>query len=390
MGRPARCVVVGAGLAGLRAAESLVRHGFEGEVAVLGDETLPPYSRPPLSKEALAGSDATEAPLFRTRGYSTVTWHLGTKVARANLREGTVTTARGRTLEFDGLVVASGVRPRRLVVAGPERGRLALRSYEDLRQVRKAVKRQSRVVIIGAGFLGCEIASTLARRGLTVDVVMREPAPMASAVGEIAGQSMRDRLERTGARFHRADVLQCKGSARVEAVDLSTGQTLPTDLVIEAVGSVPNTEWLEGNGLDLTSGVTCASDLRVLGTGNAVACGDIAAVPYASGPATRIEHWAAASDTGNAAGATLAHLLNGTWPQPAPALLPTFWSDQAGIRIQGLGMPSRGIADVRVLEGELHDRAVLGYHGPDGALTGVVLINAGDRQRFYRDKLLAA
>lgn len=385
------CVVVGAGLAGLRAAESLVRRGFQGTVTVLGDESVPPYSRPPLSKDVLAGDEGLDVPVLRTRGYPSVTWYLGTHVVSANLAESVVTASDYRQFRFDGLVVATGVRPRRLTVPGPHAGRVALRTLDDLRHLRTAMETTNRVAVIGAGFLGCEVASTLARKGVYVDVVMREHAPMASALGGLVGEAMQQRLERQGVRFHRGEVLAYEGTLGVEAVALSTGVSLPASVVVEAIGSEPNGEWLSGNALDLTDGVRCMPDLRVDGAERVVACGDIAAVrDLATGAWTRVEHWLTASDTGTIAGATLARLMNGSPLPVAPRLLPSFWSDQAGIRIQGLGLPRNGVGDVRVLEGHVDGRAVVGYHHADGSLAGVVLLDAGERHQHYRGLMLAA
>jgi 3-phenylpropionate/trans-cinnamate dioxygenase ferredoxin reductase subunit len=396
-----RAVIVGGSLAALRSAEALRKGGFPGEIVVIGDEPHMPYNRPPLSKDALfpPRDDAGSAPdlSFRIpRHAQDVQWRLGERVTAADLAARTVTLAGGETLRWDGLVVATGLRPRRLAVPGPQAGRHVIRTLDDAAAFRKELTPGARLVVIGAGFIGCETAAVARAAGLDVDVVAPEQVPIERPLQALLGQAVQQRHEAQGVRFHLGAVpVRFGGADRVTSVTLSTGEELPADLVIEAVGCSPNTEWLDGNGLDLTDGVLCDNLLRVEGRPDIVACGDIARFPnplFGDVP-RRVEHWTMVTDTGKKAGHTLAqHLTAATAQAPAPAVpfapIPSFWSDQYDLRIQSFGAVSLGSDDVRVLEGDLAADVAVGYHRAD-RLVGVVLIGLAHRYAHYR-ALIAA
>jgi NADPH-dependent 2,4-dienoyl-CoA reductase/sulfur reductase-like enzyme len=176
----------------------------------------------------------------------------------------------------------------------------------------------------------------------------------------------------------------------VTAVALSDGRTLPADVVVEAVGCVPNVEWLDGNGLDLRDGVLCDGRLRVEGHADVVACGDVARFPNAlfDDVPRRVEHWTMATDTARRAGATLAAHLGGVEVDDGFGPMPSFWSDQYELRLQSFGSVGLGADDVRVLEGELGGDVVIGYHAA-GRLVGVVLIGSAARGAHYRSAIAA-
>jgi 3-phenylpropionate/trans-cinnamate dioxygenase ferredoxin reductase subunit len=240
-----------------------------------------------------------------------------------------------------------------------------------------------RVVIVGAGFIGCEVAATASALGAEVTVVAPEAVPMERPLGQLLGTDLRIRHEEHGVRFQLGVVPTAYPPG---GVALSDGRTLPADVVVEAVGCVPNVEWLAGNGLDLSDGVCCDAWLRVAGRADVVACGDVARFPNAlvDDVPRRVEHWTMATDTARRAGASLASHLTGAPPPDARfAPLPSFWSDQHGLRIQSFGTLGLGLGDVRVLEGRLGGEVVVGYHR-GGELIGVVLVGLAGRVAHYR------
>ncbi|MFF3446463.1 NAD(P)/FAD-dependent oxidoreductase [Streptomyces sp. NPDC002667] len=393
----ARVVVAGASMGGLRAAEQLRAAGWTGAVTVVGDEPHMPYNRPPLSKEVLAGKASFESLAFTPKAAAAdVEWRLGTGVATARLDERVLELADGERLPYDGLVVATGMRPRRLRCRGPLVGRHTVRTLTDAQILRDALIRPgARVVVVGAGFIGCEVAATAVGLGAAeVTVVDPLPLPMAGPLGDLLGRALLKRHEERGVRFALgAGVAGFEGGERVTGVVLGDGTVLAADVVVESVGSVANTEWLDGNGLDLSDGVLTDGHLRVGGRPEVVAVGDIARFPNAryDGVPRRVEHWSIPTDTAKHAARILAAHLAGTEAELAPfAPLPTFWSDQHEFRLQSFGSPLLGKDDVRILEGDPDGDVVVGYHSGD-LLVGVVALggqSAAMRAARYRAQLL--
>lgn len=388
-----RCVIVGASMAGLRAAEAVRKAGFTGEVVVIGDEPHMPYNRPPLSKDALFGAADADALAFRIpRAAEDVAWRLGERVRGADLGARTVTLAGGETLEWSGLVVATGLSPRRLSLPGPTAGRHVIRTLADVASLRAELVPGARLVIIGAGFIGCEVAAVARTAGLEVDVVAPESVPVERPLGTELGKALQRRHEARGVQFHLGTVpVEFLGTTRVTGVRLSDGTELVADVVLEAVGCVPNTAWLEGNGLDLSDGVLCDNLLRVEGRDDVVACGDIARFPNPrfDDVARRVEHWTMVTDTAKRAGTSLGRHLTGQEPDPVPFTpIPSFWSDQYELRLQSFGALGLGTDEIHVLEGGIDADAAVGYHRDDGELVGVLLIGMANRYQHYR-KLIA-
>lgn len=403
-----RVVVAGASMGGLRAAEQLRAAGWTGAITVVGDEPHMPYNRPPLSKEVLAGKASFDSLAFTPRAAAAdVEWRLGSPVAAARLAERTLDLADGSTLAFDGLVVATGMRPRRLGCPGPTEGRHTVRTLADAQALRDALTRPGvRVVVIGAGFIGCEVAATAVGLGVReVTVVDPLPLPMVGPLGEAPARALLRRHEERGVRFALGTGVAGfegvggaqGGEDRVTGVVLSDGRVLPADVVVESVGSVANTEWLDGNRLDLTDGVLTDEQLRVGGLPYVVAVGDVARFPNAryDGVPRRVEHWSIPTDTAKHAAKVLTAQLAGFEVcLPAYAPLPTFWSDQHDFRLQSFGAPALGKGDVRVLDGDPDgDRdgdVLFGYHR-GGHLVGVVALGgqaAAMGAAKYRDQLL--
>ncbi|MFJ9704905.1 NAD(P)/FAD-dependent oxidoreductase [Streptomyces sp. NPDC101234] len=393
----ARIVVAGASMAGLRAAEQLRAAGWTGVITLVGDEPHMPYNRPPLSKEVLAGKAPFESLAFRPRAsVSDVEWRLGRRVVSAGLDERTVRLDDGGVLSYDALVVATGMRPRRLNCPGPLAGRHTVRTLDDAQGLREELTRPgARVVVVGAGFIGCEVAATAVGLGVAeVTVVDPLPLPMAGPLGELLGRALLARHEDRGVRFALdVGVAGFTGEDRVTGVMLSDGSVLPADVVVESVGSVANTEWLDGNGLDLRDGVLTDELLRAGGRPEVVAVGDVARFPNAryDGVPRRVEHWSIPTDSAKHAAKALVRHLSGEPAELTPfAPLPTFWSDQHDFRLQSFGAPVLGKDDVRVLDGDPDGDVLVGYHRDD-RLVGVVALGgqavAASAAR-YRTELL--
>ncbi|MEU0383267.1 NAD(P)/FAD-dependent oxidoreductase [Streptomyces chartreusis] len=387
-----RIVVAGASLGGLRAAEQLRAAGWTGRVTVIGDEPHRPYSRPPLSKEVLAGKASFASLAFTPKpSAADVEWRLGARVTAARLAERTVELHDGSVLSYDGLVVATGTRPRRLRCPGPVEGRHTVRTIDDAQVLRDELRPGARVVVVGAGFIGCEVAATAVGLGAAeVTVVDPLPLPMVGPLGELLARVLLARHEERGVSFVLGSgVTGFEGDDRVTGVVLSDGSVLPADVVVESVGSAPNTEWLDGNGLDLGDGVLTDQHLRVAGRPEVVAVGDVARFPNAryDGVPRRVEHWSVPTDSARHAAKVLVGGETGLAPF---APLPTFWSDQHDFRLQSFGAPVLGLGDVRVLDGDVSGDVLVGYHR-DGRLVGVVALGGPSAARAaarYRGELL--
>ncbi|WP_125615561.1 NAD(P)/FAD-dependent oxidoreductase [Specibacter cremeus] len=400
-----RIVVVGASLGGLRAAEQLRSAGWSGQIVVIGDEPHPPYNRPPLSKATLAAPGTVRESLaaltFRPKRSATdVTWKLGTAVTAADLAAGVLELDDGERITFTGLVVASGLRPARVPAPGPLAGRHVVRRLEDSLALHAELAPGARVVVVGSGFIGCEVAATAATLGARVTLIEGGLGPMERTLGPALSAGVRGLLERHGVHvIPGARVIGFRGAGRCTGVALADGTEVGADVVVEAVGSVPNTAWLAGNGLDLADGVECDARLRVVdaaGTAlpNVVAVGDVARYPdgRTAGPARRVEHWATPTDTAKIAAPTLVAALAGEQtPAPEPPL-PSFWTDLFNVRIQGVGSPAR--ADrIEVFEGDPAapaTGAAVGYYLGDRLIGAVTAGLPAPRQLYYRQQVLDA
>jgi 3-phenylpropionate/trans-cinnamate dioxygenase ferredoxin reductase subunit len=385
-------VIVGGGLGALRTAESLVAAGYGGEVIVVSDEKHLPYNRPPLSKEALKDGVEAEALEFKRKSsIDSVTWILGDGAASVSFNNRTLTLISGREVAFDGLAIATGIRPRRLSVKGPIAGRHTLRTIDDAKSLRGALRNSHSLLVIGAGFIGCEVASTARLLGLSVKVVAIDEQPMIRPLGRDLASELRRRHEAKGVQFHLGLGIDAfLGDDFATGVRLSDGSEHYADVIVEAIGSIPNTEWLGGNGLDLSDGVIVDTSMRVIGTDTpAVAVGDIAKYPYELFDATprRIEHWNLPTETGRRAGKTLAALLAHEEPLLEPVnFIPTFWSDQYEYNIQSFGMP--GIADNEHLSFGAWDQSLVVEYFRGDDLVGVVGIDSVPKLVPYRNLLM--
>lgn len=399
-----RVVVVGAGMAGLRTTEALRKNGFAGDVVVVGAEVHLPYNRPPLSKEVLAAEVEHSKVAFPLRAsLGNVDWRLGRRAVNADVAARTVTLDDSDVLAYDGLVIATGLRPRRLPIERPpaddQSGRHVLRTLDDAAALRARLRPGVRVVVLGAGFIGCEVAATARQLGCEVMCVAIDPLPMIRPLGPVVGAEMQRRHEGHGVQFRLGVGVEAfDGDDRVRGVRLATGETLPADVVVEAISSHCNVEWLAATELDIRDGVLCDSMLRVHTTlGTAVdavhVVGDLARFPnplFDEVP-RRVEHWNIPTETGRRAGAALAaRLSSGAYDTVALvpfAPVPAFWSDQYEMRLQSYGM--LGLADddgIRLLEGQLDGNFVMGYFRGD-LLVGVVGMGMLAQTNAYRSQI---
>lgn len=381
-----RIVVVGGSLSALRMCEYLRSYGWTEQIVVVGDETHLPYDRPPLSKALLKGEVDLEGLAFaHSDQVGDVEWRLGTRAAAVDLEARSLTMADGTSLTYDGIVMATGVRSRRLPTPGPAAGREVLRTIEDGQRLLSHLRGASPLLIVGAGFIGCEVARTARDLGCAVDVVAIDPSAMFVPLGDVVGSEIQRRHEAAGVRFHMGQgVDEFLGDDRVQGARLGDGTVIEVETVLESIGSLPNVGWLEGNGLDLADGVLCDDQLRAGGRRATVVVGDIARFPndlFAS-PPRRIEHWQMAIDSArHAAQVLIADLDGGDAPDPFTPM-PWFWSEQGSVRISSFGM--LGLADsIEILEGDLADEAAIGYFRA-GAPVGVVLLGMKSRSARYK------
>jgi 3-phenylpropionate/trans-cinnamate dioxygenase ferredoxin reductase subunit len=333
-------VVVGASLAGLRAVETIRREGFAGRLVLVGAEPHLPYDRPPLSKELLAGEWEHDQVVLRRGSYEELDLELRTGLAARALDVGgrTVTLADGTVLAYDGLVVATGATPRRLPGQPELEGLFTLRTLDDCLALREHLDAGPRVCVIGGGFIGAEVAATCRGRGLEVTVLEALPQPMVRGVGEVIGAVLAELHRSNGVDLRLGvGVTGIEGTGRVERIRLDgddgAGPAVEADVVLVAIGVVPETGWLEGSGLTLDNGVVC--DETLLAAPGVVAAGDVARWrnPLFD-EVMRVEHWTNAAEQGMHAGR---RLLAGAGAAEPYAPVPFVWSDQYGIKIQTAG-----------------------------------------------------
>ena len=386
-------LIVGGGLGGLRTAEALRGKGFTGTITLVGDEEHQPYNRPPLSKEALSSGLSHEELKFRQRdSVADVNWVLGSAAQKLNTAKREVTLANGNTHKFDALVIATGIRPRLLPIPGPTQGLFTLRTLNDAHSLKAAITPGSNVVILGSGFIGCELAATATKLGATVHVISLDAEPMIMPMGSELGAAMRTRHEAKGIKFHLGHtVTQFNGDTNIESVTLDSGEVIKADAVIEAIGSVPNTEWLQDNELNLDNGVLVDSNMRAVGANIPIyAVGDIANHPntFYGDQTRRIEHWNMPTETGKRAGAALAAELAGEQPPTDNFFaLPAFWSDQYEYQLQSYGLPGAATSN-KVVSGELDGPCIVEYFNDENTLCGVIGIDTVKELMPYRKQFM--
>jgi NADPH-dependent 2,4-dienoyl-CoA reductase/sulfur reductase-like enzyme len=390
-----RIVIVGASLAGLSAAETLRAEGFRGHLTLIGDEPYLPYDRPPLSKAVLTGWLAAEqTQLPRRETLADVEWRLGVAATGLDLWHKQVMLADGHAIAYDRLLIATGTRARpwpNLAEAQLD-GVFTLRGRDDARQLRaRLAGRPQRVLIIGGGFTGSEIASDCCELGLQVTVVERGVAPLVGALGGAIAERMA-----TLQRQHGVDLrcqttvtsLEADAQGRLRRAQLSDGSMLDTEVAVVALGAIRNTEWLRDSGLAAgTFGVACdagcrAMDINAIITDDIFVAGDVARFPH---PLYRyqflsLEHWSNAVEQARVA----AH--NMVCPPAARrphVTVPAFWSSQFGVNIKSVGVPTDA-EEVVITQGSLEDARCVAAYGQEGRVVAAVTFNQALWLEFYQ------
>lgn len=381
---PGRVVVVGGGAAGLTVLRTLREEGFAGMLALVGEEAALPYDRPPLSKEVLAGSGHVDLALISPEAMGALSCDVyrGERALRCDAVSRAVITSTGRTVPYDAVVAATGLRPYVPSWANGIAGVHVLRSTSDAARLASAFERAAHVLVIGAGFLGTEIAASARRRGCAVTLVDVQPAPMSAQIGSVVAQRI--------AQLHlESDVrLRCGTGVRrllvedgrARGAELADGTLCRADVVVLATGSIPAVDWLADSGADLTDGLACDAHCRA--ASGLFGAGDLASYPSARfGRRLRLEHRMNATEQGMA----VARNVLGAGEVYDP--VPFFWSDQFDIRIQVHGIVEPG-ASLRVLWGDPSSSAfTIGYCGKQDVLRGVLGWNAPREARKWRARV---
>ena len=365
-----RIVVAGGSTAALRAVQGLRRRGFDGRVTVLSGERHAPYNRPPLSKAVLTGElDPGSTSLTKPEELDALDLdlRLGAVATGLDLAEREVHVGQER-IAFDGLVIATGSSPRRLPGFDGLDGVHLLRTIEDAMTLRSEFARGPRVLVIGAGFIGSEVASSARRCGLDVTVVDLSPTPLVHAVGPKMGAVLASLHAEHGTTLRLGTtVAALEGDGRVARARLGDASTVEADLVVVGVGVAPNTQWLEGSGLTLADGVVCDATLNA-GFPGVYAAGDVARWPNELfGETMRVEHWTTAGDHGTH---VARNLLAGEEAKPFadPGYV---WSDQYGVKLQLIGL-THDADEVAVVEGDVDSRRFVAWYRRGDRLVGVL------------------
>ncbi|MDA0160995.1 FAD-dependent oxidoreductase [Solirubrobacter ginsenosidimutans] len=350
-------VIVGASLAGLRAATAVRAAGWAGRVVLVGDEPHKPYTRPPLSKEVLDGRHTVETGAFPCEELD-VEWRLGEPATALDVAARTVTIG-DEAVEYETLIIATGTRAR--TWPGETAANVfTLRDRDDAIALKAALATAKTVAIVGAGFIGCEVASSARKLGLEVTLLDVAEQPMLALGAELGARC---------AALHRDHGVELRLGA---PADLAA---LDHDVIVVALGALPNIEWLEGSGLTLDRGVVCDANLQA--APHVFAAGDVAVWPHplADGEPIRVEHWTNAAEQGAHAGR---NALAET-PKPYEAV-PYFWTDQYDVKIQAAGLPARA-ERVELIEPDV----AVGVRGEH--VVSVVTFNAPRKLMQYRRRL---
>lgn len=374
---PPAVVVVGASLGGLRTASTLRGLGFEGRITLVGDEPHLPYDRPPLSKEVLTGEKEPADAFFRPPEYfeeQNIELRTGARAVGIDAGARTVRLAGGEELEYGAAVIATGARARTLPGAEGVPGVHVMRTLDDASAIRSSLEAARRLVVVGAGFIGSEVAASARRRGVEAVVLEAADQPLAAAVGREAGWRCADLHGRYGADLRCgagvAGVREAPGGGL--AVDLSDGGEVGCDAVVVGIGVIPNVEWLEGSGVETDRGaVVCDRYLRT-SLPDVYAVGDLASWDNPRfGRRMRVEHWTNTVEQAVAAARNITAAAEGRDPSPYEGI-PYFWSDQYGHRLQLVGLASD---DAVFVDDPPGDPALLALYRDGGRFAGAFAID---------------
>jgi NADPH-dependent 2,4-dienoyl-CoA reductase/sulfur reductase-like enzyme len=376
---PDRVVVIGAGLAGLRVTEELRQLGYAGSITLVGAETHPPYSRPPLSKEILRGEAEPHTAHLRpveTLDALGVELVLGSAATALDTNSHDVALDDGTSLRYDRLVIATGATPRTL--PGVDAANVhVLRTLDDAVALRDKLASRPRVVVVGAGFIGSEVASSARELGCEVTVLEVMAAPLVHALGPDVAAAC--------ARLQSSAGVDLRCNVAVSGVDdervwLDDGTSIAADVVVVGIGVRPELEWCVSSGLTIDNGILC-DEFCQASAPDVYAVGDVARWqnPLFNAP-MRLEHWTNATEQA----AAVARNIVG---EPTPfAPVPYFWSDQFDTKIQVLGVP-RADDEVRVVRGGLEENKFVAAYGRAGRLVGVVGFSSARHVMSFRPML---
>jgi 3-phenylpropionate/trans-cinnamate dioxygenase ferredoxin reductase subunit len=366
-------VIVGGSLAGLRTAQALRREGHDGSLTIVaGEPHWPPYDRPPLSKQVLVGSLEPERVRLRVPDDLGADVRTGARAVGLDVAARTVLLDDGERLSYAALVLATGATPRRIPGSDGLAGVHVLRTIDDSLALSADLKRARKVVVVGAGFIGCEVASSCRTLGLEVTIVDLLPLPLAP-LGVPAGEIVRELHESNGVEMRLGTgVAGFDGEVRVSGVRLTDGTTVDADVVVVGIGVVPSTGWLDGSGLELADGVECDETcLARGGDGRVAAVGDVARWYHPRYGSSRIEHW---TNAGEQAAHVAKVLVHGPDVAGPFAPVPYFWSDQFGKKLQFVGMCGDD-DDFEIVEGAVHDGRWVAAYGRDGVTVAALCVD---------------
>ncbi|MGW5125229.1 NAD(P)/FAD-dependent oxidoreductase [Streptomyces sp. NPDC004069] len=395
--REGRIVIVGASLAGLRAAETLRAEGFTGSLTMIGDEPYEPYDRPPLSKAVLLGKASPEHTELPRRRDIDATWRLGVAAAGLDMAARRVLLADGEEVPYDRLLIATGVRSRPWPKDDEAEldGVFVLRTRDDAVRLHRRMKGPPRrVLVIGAGFTGSEIASACRDQGIAVTVAERAGAPLVGALGGVIGAVAADLHRENGVDLRTGVMvtgLEGDATGRVRAAHLSDGGVVETDVVVVSLGATRNTDWLTGSGLGAgPRGIACdagcrAFDFRGIVTDDVYVAGDVARSPHPlfGYQFLSLEHWGNAVAQAEVA----AHNMISSGADRRPHMwVPAFWSAQFGVNIKSVGVPSMG-EEVMITQGSLAERRFVAVYGYQGRVIAAVSFDNTRWLEFYQRQI---
>jgi NADPH-dependent 2,4-dienoyl-CoA reductase/sulfur reductase-like enzyme/ferredoxin len=391
--RTGRIVIVGASLAGLAAAATLRREGFTGSLTMIGDEPYQPYDRPPLSKQVLDGWVPPDHTGLPVRDSIDARWLLGVPATGLDLAGKQVRLADGGAVNYDRMLIATGTRARPWFNPAEAAldGVYVLRTRDDAAGLhRRLAERPRRVLVIGAGFTGSEVASVCRDQDLAVTVVERGSAPLVGALGGVVGAAAADLQREHGVDLRCGTTvtsLEGDGAGRLRRAHLSDGTVIDTEVAVVALGAIRNTEWLDGSGLASgAQGVACdagcrAVDVNGVTTDDVFVAGDVARFPHPlyDYQFLALEHWGNAVTQAQIAGHNMISGPADRWPHLAN---PVFWSAQFGTYIKSVGVPT--FADqVVITQGSMAERRFVAAYGYQGQITAAVAFDQAKWLEFY-------